>query len=211
MMFYAENDVLIIIPPLTRQLLKLFDTVNPSGEIGYAWNVQNVGVWDLANPLGGPHSWGILDVPKYFEWLSQVPPLNRYPQTFEFVTHRDAPSSYLNVVRSVALDLSRVRCALVKTPGSEGWAFTREVRITRLDINVAKTELSTFAYGPGTPLHVTTTTNYSVVLRNLPSVPNGATGTNVGTVTIPAPEYPSDPNSIKIQPTGAGAMSISIT
>jgi len=195
---YGEDDGVIIIPPLTEKLLELYHAVNPNGKIGFAPEVINVGMWGGL----GAHTWDILNVGLYLEWVDNAPPVIRHPQTFEYVTHRDSTSSYLSVVRSNIHDLSRVRCTLVTTPGSEGWLLSNEVRLTRVTIDVSQTLLAGFDFGGGTPLHVTTGTSYEIVLKNLPYVPTGAFGTNVGTVTIGV----DGANSIEIEPAGAGGV-----
>lgn len=203
MIFYGEDDALTIIPPLTRRLLTLYGVVNPTGLVGFSPLVINVGTWGGS----GAHTWDIFDVGLYMNWIDNLPPPVRLPQTFEYVTHRDSTSSYCSVTKSAANDLTRFRCALALTPGAEGWTLTSEKRINRLTIDASKTNLSAFNFGVGSPLHLTTSTNYDVVIKNLHHVPVGAAGANVGVVTVGF----DGPNSIRIQPAGAGAVVASIT
>lgn len=203
LIFFGDDDALIIIPPLTAKLQTLYQTVNPTGAIGFQPTFVDVGIFGGL----GAHTWAILDVGRYFQFLDQTPPLDRLPQTFEYVTHRDSTSSYCTVLKAAANDMTRFRCSIVTTPGSEGWVFTSEVRVNRITIDASKTKLSGFNFGGGTPLHVTTSTNWDIVVKNLPHVPVGATGANVGTVTVGF----DGANSIRIQPAGAGAIVASIT
>jgi hypothetical protein len=104
------------------------------------------------------------------------------------------------------LDLSRFQVRQVLVPGAEGWVFSREVRVQRIVVDAAPTELASFAFGPGAPLHVTTSTGWEIGVKNLLSIPSGATGTNIGAVILGF----DGPNSILILPAGPGAIAASI-
>jgi pimeloyl-ACP methyl ester carboxylesterase len=203
LIYYGDDDALVIIPPLTAKLRTHFQTVNPDGAVGFQPTFVNVGIFGG----NGAHTWNILDVGNYFDFLDRTPPLIRYPGSFEYVTHRNSASSYCTITKSAANDLSRFRCVQSLTPGSEGWVFSSEVRVTRIVIDASKSGLPSFNFGAGAPLHVTTSTNWDIVVKNLPHVPAGATGANVGTVTVGF----DGANSIRIQPAGAGAIAASIT
>jgi pimeloyl-ACP methyl ester carboxylesterase len=202
LIYWGEDDAIIIIPPLTLKLLELYATVNPSGQIGYQPLAINVGVWGGY----GAHTWDILDEQDYLDWVEQVPPLERYPRTFEYVTHRDSTSSYCTLTRSAVNDLSRFRVQQVLVQGAEGWIFSHETRVKRIVIDAARTELAHFAFGPGAPLHVSTSTDWEIVVKNLLTVPSGATGVNIGAVIVGV----DGPNSILIRPAGPGAIVASI-
>jgi len=218
-MVYAENDVLIIIPPLTRQLLKHIEEENPGaqpgqqgsdgaglpGPIGYAWQVRNMGIH---NPVELSHSWALFDVDDYLDWLEALPSIQRLPARFQFVTHRDATCSFLTVEREDLLDLSRISAHA--DPTTATISLSGEVRVAAVTIRADRTPLAAHAPSAPAPLKVTTEHAYPVVVRGLAGVPTDATGTNVGIVTIPAPDFPGEPNSILIEPDGPGPMTAEI-